>query len=164
MAFALEHGILRSDPDGNLLPADPATRIVLASALLHAAAVTPPVVEGTVIDADTLAPIEGLNVLLAAPDFSCFRIGTTDAEGNYAIDISGIADGGYIMRTYSFRGYIDEWLGGLPVWATDIYGAGTTLLDWQGASSSGADFSLDSASCSPVRWPTYTATRSPDSS
>lgn len=63
-------------------------------------------ISGSVVDADTAAPIPNreVNIYDSAGDWISY--GYTDASGNYSV--GGLTDGTYYARTYGYDTYIDE--------------------------------------------------------
>jgi hypothetical protein len=99
-------------------------------------------ITGSVTDASTGAPLEGIYVSVCVGDEDCPRSGETDASGMYAI--GGLATGAYRVVASTSRGHISQLYGGPSCngeWCpplTSGTGVGVTV----GATTSGIDFSL----------------------
>lgn len=97
-------------------------------------------ITGTVIDASTLLPIEGVEVTVHDSTGREVADGSTDGTGTFTV--TGLPTGTYYARTEEVDGYIDEMYGGgvCPVFCrvTD----GTPIAVTIGAATSGIDFAL----------------------
>jgi hypothetical protein len=117
--------------------------------VVNAGAVTPNInfalspggsITGTVIDAATLLPIQGVEVTVH--DSTGREVGDDSTDSAGVFTVSALSTGTYFARTERANGYVDEMYGGAicPVFCQVTNG--TPIAVTTGATTSGIDFSL----------------------
>ena len=99
-------------------------------------------VTGTVVDAATLLPLQGINVGIADAAGRTIASGTTDASGTY-ISGAGLPSGTYYARTNNGQGYQDEIYNNVKCPSTCAVVAGNAFSVTSGSTTSGINFALD---------------------
>lgn len=105
----------------------------------------PSKITGTVTDANTGLPIQGVVVHLYESGGEYFGYESTDSAGAYEFTV-GAGAGTYYAHTYNWDGYVNQLYDGIPcVWIGDCYDVtnGSAIVVPAGQTTSGVDFALE---------------------
>ena len=97
---------------------------------------------GTVTDASTGLPIQGVEVHVHDPANNHITLGFTDASGGYS-SFDGLAAGGYLVMAFNHARYVDELYAHQPCPGASCTGAGGTLVPVTLGSTATIDFALN---------------------
>lgn len=99
-------------------------------------------IRGTVLDAETDLPIEGVAVFVYGTDGNTVTTAFTAADGTYETG-SSLPNGTYYLRTEGPNPYLDELYGGPHCWQQCDVTAGTPVAVTVSGPLEGIDFALD---------------------
>lgn len=99
-------------------------------------------ITGTVTDAATGLPLQGVEVHIHDPANSHITLGFTDADGKYS-SFDGLPAGNYLVMAFNHARYVDELYNHQPCPGASCTGAGGTLVPVTLGSTTAIDFALN---------------------